>query len=446
MKVKIKTGSSFSGVVKYVTNPAKSTFGGGTAPSPQAFTERAKMLVKTRPDCKTPVVHISLSQPPGEPLADADWQAAADQLFDGLGLSDHDYIFARHTDTQNDHIHIIISKISPAGKIWNERNSALKAMKICTKIEQNLGLTRTKTLADFRSKTGRRKNIVNDGSTNEFRRTGKVKSSVRVAIQKRKSEEKSREQNRGTHPKTTTYDGRLDALASPNPEKIPATGIKNQRVVGKIASFGNRKGEVNFIQNNQIVAQLSSDRQSINLFKIDDSAIDFAIMHAIKSGKIPLEIFGTDEFILAAEARAHLKKIEIKNPRFSHSPNSASGNNQGLTSEQPLTQPPQKSEPKMKNHDEILLDKLQKDLDATDLNIKVGNILAREKSWRYPLKLKNWLDLEQNTKTRAELLELSQKDARITKEMVKELENDRISDEKAEFEQESTQNNLKMRG
>lgn len=298
-------------MVSYVTAPDKSEPLGGTAPAANDFLRRCAQLRELRPDCQKPVLHFSLSQPPGERLTDEQWHQAATQFRTEMGLQDHDFLMVRHTDTEHDHVHMVVSKIAPDGRLWNTQNSAKRAMAVCEKIENSLGLTKTKTLDEFREETGHRRRVVRDGATNEFRRTGKVKSQVQLAIQNRKAREKSNEQNRATHPGTGAArdqqrEKNLGALRGDEKGNHRA-----QKPSGRIRSIQNRAGEVLFRLGQEVVARQDAQGQHIELFTLNQEAIDLAIRQAQRSGQIPLEIYGTPEFIEAARARAEILRVPV---------------------------------------------------------------------------------------------------------------------------------------
>ena len=189
MKVKVTTGANMAGLTRYQIK-AGSSFVCGTQPDRNSFISECKFIELTRPDCKKPVLHFSLSLPAGDRLDNKGWTEATTIFLYQMGLSEHSFFCVRHSDTDHDHIHVAVCKISATGQIWDTQKSAIRAMEACTKIEEEMGLTKTKTLSDFKSETGHRRRVVSDGSTQEFRRTGKVKSSVQLAIQKRKGKEK----------------------------------------------------------------------------------------------------------------------------------------------------------------------------------------------------------------------------------------------------------------
>ena len=520
-----------AGLTRYQVKPG-SSFVCGTQPDRNSFISECKFIELTRPDCKKPVLHFSLSLPACDRLDDNKWTEATTLFLYQMGLADHSFFCVRHSDTDHDHVHVAVCKISANGQIWDTQKSAIRAMSACEKIEEKMGLTKTQTLADFQQKTGHRRNIIQDGSTQEFRRTGKVKSDVQLAIQKRKSKEKEDEQNRNAHRKPAQDNGRLDECTPPNPEKVQGSGRRNfdikngnpssqitnstpekiadietktltgdphydhpkparplssnrmQRLsqlglatsqgrpkpadilptssqsdryghrgmhrqtptrenigIGRILSFATGQNEIIFTKNNRRLAKLAEDRNSIIVFELDREAIDFAIGHAVKSGLVPLSIFGTQDFILAAEQRADALGIEIKNRvSVSRLPNPSSSKNQWVTTKQEGLKTEMNTPP-------TSLDRLKIELNKIDLAVKNGNIKSAETAWRYPIKIKEWINSELKldpTAHYSNLLEEAGKDNRIDQEMIAQIGID-LTDSQNDDKDEAAQSYQKMR-
>lgn len=84
--------------------------------------------VKKNPRVKNKACHISISLPPSTTPRTADeWRNITERTRKGLGLHDgFAYLAVRHVDTDNDHIHLIFSKISDVGKTWRDSNIRFK--------------------------------------------------------------------------------------------------------------------------------------------------------------------------------------------------------------------------------------------------------------------------------------------------------------------------------
>lgn len=242
MKAKVITGNGARGLMAYVQKPG-AEFIDGTQSIPANFLRETAALRSLRPDCQKAVLHFSLSLPDGEALEPQQWKEAVAQFRKEMNLEEHSFYCVRHRDAGHDHVHIIANKIGSDGKLWDTDKSALRAMAACTKIETSMHLQMTKTLDGFRAESGRRRNTVSDGSVNEFRRTGKVKSRVAQAIQDRKAKEQKREQDRGTH---QPADGiskntkRPDQIRERTSKKTPENGEANHSVTNTDRSSGSQ--------------------------------------------------------------------------------------------------------------------------------------------------------------------------------------------------------------
>lgn len=338
MKCKISKGAGFRGLVNYAQKEDAIFIASSTGAESKDFLRQCAKLRESRPDIKKPVLHFSLSLPPPERLNKEGWGEAIAKFQTEMGLEGHDYFAVQHTDADHDHVHLIVSKISPNGDLWKDGNDVFRAMSACEKIEKDMCLTITKTLKEFREETGQKRQPMRDTELQMMARTGTAGSRRKAAITAKIAAERA--SKNGTENKPASTDGiankRGNQQWQKNPRPAPggATGSsqsygKNGSALGKIrvASFQNRAGQVVFKIANKPVARLTADRQQIEVFSLDEQAIDFAISQAVKSGQVPLQIYGTPEFIIAAEALAKARGV----PVAQHFPESGSGQNQPLT-------------------------------------------------------------------------------------------------------------------
>ena len=84
--------------------------------------------VKNSLRVKNKACHLTISLPPITAPRTADqWRDIIEMTRQQLGLHDgFSYVAVRHTDTNNDHIHLIFSKISDEGKTWRDSNIRYK--------------------------------------------------------------------------------------------------------------------------------------------------------------------------------------------------------------------------------------------------------------------------------------------------------------------------------
>jgi len=90
--------------------------------------------IKKNNRVKHKACHLSISLPPTTvPRTSDQWREITDRTRQELGLHDgFAYAVIRHADTDNDHIHLIFSKISDVGKTWRDGNIRFK----CGPLEQ----------------------------------------------------------------------------------------------------------------------------------------------------------------------------------------------------------------------------------------------------------------------------------------------------------------------
>src|SRR6266481_25502 len=226
MKVKAMTGSGFRGLITYMSEKRGSSFVCGSQPTKKDFLRECAALRSARADCSKPVLHFSLSQPPGERLSDLQWEEAVDKFMLKMGLEGHSFFCMRHSDTDHDHVHICINKIGPGGKLWDTQKSALRAQKVTTQIEKEMGQTATKTLADHR-RDGKDNNPISSPALRQFERTGTLPLGTKKRIAERIKSERTRA-NRAAHFGADQDHGGLVDRPPSNPEKNHGTGRKNQ--------------------------------------------------------------------------------------------------------------------------------------------------------------------------------------------------------------------------
>lgn len=77
-------------------------------------------------DCrrsKDPIVHYVLSWQRGEKPTHAQVHEAAEMFAAGLGMQNHQYVYALHSDTEIDHVHFIVNRVDPITERATEINN-----------------------------------------------------------------------------------------------------------------------------------------------------------------------------------------------------------------------------------------------------------------------------------------------------------------------------------
>lgn len=164
MKANITRGKSFKGLVRYVADKDRIGAGkkhaeyiGGTI-TVHSVEDAVRVLLipqKVR-KVKSPCYHVSLSLPKEERLTSNEWEEIASAFLGKMGIpEDTPWLAYRHNDTEHDHIHIVLSRVSLSGELYLGQFDALKAIEATQELEHEFGLTLTKGLTDNRNKFSR---------------------------------------------------------------------------------------------------------------------------------------------------------------------------------------------------------------------------------------------------------------------------------------------------
>lgn len=93
---------------------------------------------------RNPVEHIVLSWENGEHPTDEQAFEAGRMALDALGMADHQYMFAAHRDTDNDHLHIMVNKVHPErGQVPPLKRTRMTLDKTMREIELRQGWRHT---------------------------------------------------------------------------------------------------------------------------------------------------------------------------------------------------------------------------------------------------------------------------------------------------------------
>lgn len=151
--MKKTTGEGFPGALDYVFRkrdcdkekaPAEH-IGGTVWGSMTEMKQQFEATGKKRPEIRKPVVHFSLSLPSDDGKLDSGkWLDIAEDFMRGMKFPlDTAWVAVRHADTAHDHIHIVASRVSMSGKVWNDSNDFLRGMTVTSQLEKKYGLTLT---------------------------------------------------------------------------------------------------------------------------------------------------------------------------------------------------------------------------------------------------------------------------------------------------------------
>lgn len=145
---KITVGAGIRGALEYDFSskdgePRAEYIGGTLLGTPRQMAAQAAALRQLRPDCKKPILRVSLSLPPGDGLLSVgQWLSVIDSFRREMNIPDDAaWCAVRHTDRNHDHIHFTMLRILPDGKLWNQENSAKRAIRACQVIEKEFQLS-----------------------------------------------------------------------------------------------------------------------------------------------------------------------------------------------------------------------------------------------------------------------------------------------------------------
>lgn len=92
----------------------------------------------TRPEITKPIWQVSLRTAPGDRmLTDAQWRDAGTVMAERMGYEEHPWVMVRHGE---DHVHIVVSRISDTGQVWHARQDFRAAQSAATALEKHFGL------------------------------------------------------------------------------------------------------------------------------------------------------------------------------------------------------------------------------------------------------------------------------------------------------------------
>jgi hypothetical protein len=140
-------GHDFGGLVRYLQqgprdhlNPDRvewSSTRNLDTDNPAEAAELMRYAASENPKVEEPVYHFGLSLAEGEHLSREQWEDAAAQVLDRMGLADHQAVLIAHNDTDNEHVHIVVNRIGEDGRAWVHAHEAIPALEI------EYGLSRT---------------------------------------------------------------------------------------------------------------------------------------------------------------------------------------------------------------------------------------------------------------------------------------------------------------
>ena len=143
---KITKGSSFKGVVKYVIDEKKKTqildTDGLRLKNLSSVIDSFVMQAGMNGRVSKPVGHISLdfSAQDKDKITNQLMVRIAQDYMKRMGITDTQYIIARHFDREHPHIHLVFNRVDNNGKTISDSNDRYRSEKICKELTRKYGL------------------------------------------------------------------------------------------------------------------------------------------------------------------------------------------------------------------------------------------------------------------------------------------------------------------
>jgi hypothetical protein len=207
---KVMHNSSFRATTRYVIEKSGATLIGGSIAGESVKELVAEFMWSNdlNPGLKHPVWHMSLSLPRDEHLSDEQFSDLATQYFAGMvlladdhklvadrdlfrqrrdefvldGLSEYQYLVARHSDQEHDHVHIVASRINlntgNGVELWRDKTRNQKILR-CLEVEY--GLTPVQNSWDVGKKSATKGQLEKQATTGEVSIQSRLQELIEAA-------------------------------------------------------------------------------------------------------------------------------------------------------------------------------------------------------------------------------------------------------------------------
>ena len=141
---KVISASSFSGTVGYVMKEESRILEaeGIMPPEVKDMVQDFKDQTLLNPRLKNTVGHISLSFSPKDApkMTDALMTQIAKEYMQKMGITDTQYLLARHLDQPHPHCHLVYNRVGNNGQTISDKNIKLRNAKVCRELTEKYGL------------------------------------------------------------------------------------------------------------------------------------------------------------------------------------------------------------------------------------------------------------------------------------------------------------------
>lgn len=178
MITKMMIGSSFGGCINYVAGKDEAELLDSLSVrdyDTKAMIQDFELIAAQNQNIKNPVLHLAISfhKNDQEKLTNDLMKEIGQKLLDQMGLKDCQHILVRHHDNQNPHFHLVVNRISQAGKGVSNRYSKIRLNKVRMELEKQYPFL---TPAKGKDLTATR--------TNKLKGEDKVKYQIYTSIKK----------------------------------------------------------------------------------------------------------------------------------------------------------------------------------------------------------------------------------------------------------------------
>lgn len=143
MIAKLSQGSSFAGVINYVLKQdAQVVRYSNLSTKRENWAVNMDALAAGNARMQKPVMHFSLSLPPGVKLTEKQWRGAAEAFVKdiALDLKTTQWLAVKHNDQGHDHIHIVINRVQLDGHTISDSYIKLRSHEAAAVAARSVGL------------------------------------------------------------------------------------------------------------------------------------------------------------------------------------------------------------------------------------------------------------------------------------------------------------------
>lgn len=146
------------------------------AETPQEFAQFFKAVAEQNPNTLKPVVKISISADKKDEVTPEQWIEIGKDALKELGYENSPFLIVQHRDREQDHVHLLTSKITILGETVDDSNDKHKLENVMRKTEEKYDFYKTKSSQDtLRSAPSRRELEI-------YNKTGEIPLKIRLQV------------------------------------------------------------------------------------------------------------------------------------------------------------------------------------------------------------------------------------------------------------------------